>query len=68
MIGLIAWAVALVVALLVGGVLAYGLSGQYKRLRSTIAAARGDLEAPLQVLLDSRPASGRHSAAPAPRS
>jgi hypothetical protein len=68
MIGLIAWAVALVVALLVGGVLGYGLNGQIKRARSAFEAARGDLEPPLRALLDAPPTRGRHSAVPAPKS
>ncbi|HEX3812827.1 MAG TPA: hypothetical protein VHX59_08290 [Mycobacteriales bacterium] len=68
MIGLIAWVVALVLALLIGGVLGYGLNGQIKRARSAFEAARGDLEPPLRTLLDSSPERGRHSAVPAPKS
>jgi hypothetical protein len=67
MIGLIAWAVALAIALVVGGILAYGLSGQRKRLNAAIAAARGELEPSLQVLRAAPPA-GRHSATPAAKS
>jgi hypothetical protein len=67
MIGVIAWAVAIVFGVVVGAVLAYGLAGHRARLRTTIEAARADLEPSLEALR-AEPATGRHSVTALPGS
>ena len=62
MIGIIAWAAALGIGLVLGGVLAYNLVGQVRRLRSAMESARADVTPQLQALLAAPTATGRHSA------
>lgn len=61
MVVLIVWLIAVGVAAVLAGSLGYGLYGQVRRLRRTVAAAAADLQPRLAAL---RPpaGSGRHRA------
>lgn len=61
MVVLIAWIVAVVVALFVLGVVGYGLWGSIRRFQRAVDTARRDLEPRLARLRPSGDA-GRHSA------
>lgn len=62
MIGLIAWAVAVVVALCIAGVVAYELMGHLRRFRDALDEARIELKPKYMVLSAFPPPSGRHRA------
>jgi hypothetical protein len=66
---LVAWIVAVVFAVVVGAVLAYGLAGHRRRLRASIDAARAELEPSLRALRTEHDgATGRHSVTALPGS
>lgn len=65
MIGLIAWAVAIVLAAGIVAVLMFELSGHRRRFRAALAEARADLQPRYVALTASVPrtgSSGRHRA------
>lgn len=62
MIGLIAWIVAVVVALVILGIVGFDLAGKVNRVLRAMAVARTDVERRVDRVL-AEPSAGRHSLA-----